>query len=113
NIPLGVFDETKFPEFNHKEIHTGSSCPDHFRQQLLRYFGDHSLWLILFAIACEQQKGAGQPFFAGVKMLIDQILFDSEIPCQHLGDEAVGESVLLMEQANHLRLFNKKYGGWY
>src|ERR1700721_126289 len=32
NIPLGVFDETMFSESIHKEIHTGSSCPNHFRQ---------------------------------------------------------------------------------
>ena len=50
-----VLDEAQFLEFIHKEIHSGARCPDHFRQHLLRYFGDHYLWLILFAIACEQQ----------------------------------------------------------
>ena len=30
-----------------------------------------------------------------------------------MDDEAVGEPVLLTEQANHLRFFNKKYGGRY
>jgi hypothetical protein len=67
-----VMDEAQFPEFIHEEIDSGARRPDHLRQSLLRYFGDHFLRLVLLAIASEQQQSAGQPLFAGVKELIDQ-----------------------------------------
>jgi hypothetical protein len=66
-----VLNEAQFPEFIHEEIDSGARCPDHFRQSLLRYFGDHFLRLVLLAIASEQQQSAGQPLFTGVKELID------------------------------------------
>jgi hypothetical protein len=47
------------------------------------------LWLFLFAISSEQQKSAGQPFLGGVKEVIDQILFDSDISRKHVSHEAV------------------------
>ena len=75
-----VFNEAQFLEFIHLKIDPGASCPDHFRQRLLRYFGKHFLRLVLLAIASEQQKSAGQSLFAGVKKLVDQILLDADVP---------------------------------
>jgi hypothetical protein len=45
-----VLDEAQFPEFVHEEIDMGARCPDHFRQSLLRHFGDHFMRLVLLAI---------------------------------------------------------------
>jgi hypothetical protein len=75
-----VVNEAQFPEFIHKKIHPRARGADHFRQRLLRYFGKRRLRLALLALAREQQKSAGQPFLAGVKKLIDQVLFDADVP---------------------------------
>ena len=38
--PAIVPNEAQFLEFIHEEIDPGARCPDHFRQSLLRYFGE-------------------------------------------------------------------------
>ena len=85
-----VLDEAQFSEFVHEEIDSGARCPDHFRQSLLRYFGDHFLRLVLLAIAREHQQRARQPFLAGVEELIDQVLFEPNVSSKHISDEEVG-----------------------
>ena len=37
----------------------------------------------------------------------DQILLDSDVPGQHMRDEAVGESMFNVQHANHLVFFNE------
>jgi hypothetical protein len=46
-----VANETEFPEFIHEEIDSGARRPDHFRQSLLRYLGDHFFRPVFLAIA--------------------------------------------------------------
>ena len=75
-----VLDETELPEFVHEKIDSGACGPNHFRQHLLRHIRNHFLRLVLLAILSEQQKSAGQPLFAGIKELIDQIPLDSDVP---------------------------------
>ena len=75
-----VMDESQFPEFIHEKINTRPRCANHFRQHLLGYSEKHLLRWGFLAIASEQQKGPSQPFLAGVKKLIDQILLDSYVP---------------------------------
>jgi len=101
-----VLNEAQFPELVHEEIHSRARCPDHFRQHFLRDFREYVLKLVFRAIASEQKKNAGQPFLAGVKEMIDQILFDANIPRKQIADETVGESMFRVEYANHLSLFN-------
>src|SRR5580704_10823225 len=75
NVEPGVvLDEARFFEFVHEKIDTRAGCADHFGQHLLRYFGDHLLGLIFFAVTCEQQKSTREPFLAGIKKLIHQVL---------------------------------------
>ena len=76
--PAAVLDEAQFPEFVHEEIDLGARCPVHSRQSLLRQFGNHYLRMVLHAITREQQS-ARQPFLAGVKEPIDQVLLDSDV----------------------------------
>ena len=75
-----VLNEAQFLEFAHEKIDPGARSPDHLSQSLLRYFGKPLLRLVLLAISSEQQKSAGQPFLAGVKKLVDQILLDTDVP---------------------------------
>ena len=74
-----VLNEAEFPEFIHEKVDSRARCSDHLRQHLLGNFGKHLFWLGFLAIPAEQQKSAGQSFLAGVKKLIDQILFDSDV----------------------------------
>jgi hypothetical protein len=106
-----VFYETELPEFIHEKINPGPRCANHFREHLLRYFGKHLLRLAWRAIAREQQQGARQPFLAGVKELVYKVRLDSNVSREHVGDEAVRELVLCVEQANHLVFLNHEYGG--
>ncbi len=75
-----VLNEAEFPEFVHEKVDSRARCANHLRQHLLGNFGKHLFWLGFLAIPSEQQKSAGQSFLAGVKKLIDQILFDSDVP---------------------------------
>src|SRR6202051_422034 len=106
--PAIVLNESQFLEFIHEKIDSGARCPNHLRQHLLRYFGNHFVRLVLLAILSEQQKRAGQTFLAGVKELIDQILLDSDVPRNPISHEAVGERMFSVEHANHLFFFNHK-----
>ena len=46
---------------------------------------------------------------AGVEKLIDQVLFDSDIPRQHEPYEPVGEAMLLVKHLEHLILLNDEH----
>jgi len=104
-----VLDESEFLEFIHEEIDSGARGPHHFRQSFLRHFCDHFLRLVFLAVVSEK-KSACQPFFAGAKKLIDQILLDSDIPRKDVGQEAARKRMLRLEHANHLRFFNDEQG---
>jgi hypothetical protein len=77
-----VSNEAQFLEFIHEEVYPGARCANHFRQSLLRYFGDYFLRLIFRTVASQQKKSAGQPLFARIEKLIDQIRLDSDVPYQ-------------------------------
>ena len=78
--PAVVMNEAQLSEFIHEKIDPGARGPNHFRQRLLRYFGDHFVRLVLHAISSEQQQSTCQPFLAGIKELVNQILLDSDVP---------------------------------
>src|SRR6266404_3232165 len=103
-----VMNEAQFPEFVHEKIHPRSRCANHLRQHLLGNFGKHLLRLGFLAVASEQQKSPSQPFLARIEKLVDQILFDSDVPRKHIRHEAVGESMFSVEHANHLGFFNNE-----
>jgi len=43
----------------------------------------------------------GQSFLRGVKELIDEVRLNSDVPCQHVFDETVGQFVFRVEDARH------------
>ena len=47
----------------------------------------------------------------GVKELVYQIRFDSDVSRQHMSDEAIGELVFSMKHATHLLFLNQEHGG--
>ena len=106
-----VFDETQFSKFVHEKIDAGPRGADHLRQHLLRNLGEDLLRMVPCAIASKQEQSAGQPFFAGVEELVDQILLNPNVSRKHIGNESVGEFMLRVEHANHLAFINAEHGG--
>ena len=49
----------------------------------------------------EQQKDSGQPLFARIEKLIDQIFFVTDVPRQQIGHELVGKFVFPMKCFHH------------
>jgi len=74
-----VMDETQLPEAVHEKAHSRAGSADHLGQGFLTDLRNHGFWHALLAEMSEQQKDAGQSFFAGVKKVIDQILFVADI----------------------------------
>jgi hypothetical protein len=74
------------------------------------------LWQVPFGVvflakAREKQKSTRQPFLAGVKELVYQVLLDSNVSCKYISDEAVGELVFPVQHANHLVFLNDEHVG--
>src|SRR5439155_14194704 len=92
-----VVDEAELPELVHEEIHARSRRPDHFREDLLRDFWQHASRALRLAKTRQQEQRAGQPFFAGIEQLIDEVLLETAVPGEHVRDEAVGERMMWME----------------
>jgi hypothetical protein len=74
-----VQNEAHFPEFVHEIVYPGTRCTNHLRQRLLGNVRKHRLCLARRAVTCQQQQSACQPFLAGIKELVHQILFDSKV----------------------------------
>jgi len=51
----------------------------------------------------EQEQRAGEAFLARIEQLVDQVSLDADVARQHVRDEAVGEIVLLVQDAHHRR----------
>ena len=107
-----VLDKAQFPEFVHEEVDPRPRRANHLRQHLLRHFRKHLLGIARFAVAREQQQSARQPLLTGVEKLVDQILLDSDVSCQHVRDEAIGELMFPVEYSNHLIFINDEHDGW-
>src|SRR5258708_22906335 len=96
-----VIDEAELLKLVQKEIHPRPRRPDHFRQRFLRDPGDDTAGRLLVSIARQQQQRARQPLLGGVEQLIDQVLFDPDVARQHVGDEAVGHGMRLVQQPDN------------
>ena len=66
-------------------------------------------WGIDLAVARQQQQRPGEALFAGVEQLIDEVRFDAHVPRQHVGDEAVRERGLFVEQLDHRLLLDDQH----
>ena len=106
-----VLDEAQFSEFIHKKIHARTRGADHARQGLLGNFREDAFWLLLFAVAREEQQCAGEAFLTGVEELVDQVFFHPDIVREHVLDEMVGQLMLGMEHAEQLVFLDDEKGG--
>jgi hypothetical protein len=74
-----VVNKSEFPESVHEKTHSRAGRADHFRKALLAYLGNHRLRNTVFAKMSEHKKHSGQSLFTGIKKLVDQILFVTDI----------------------------------
>jgi hypothetical protein len=79
NLPV-VANEARVPELVHEEVNPRASCAHHLWQSLLTDGGNHNFGLSVLAKVCEQQENASKSFLAGIKKLVNQVLFVSDIP---------------------------------
>ena len=92
--PAIVVNKSQFPEPVHEKTDSRAGGADHFCQHLLADLGNYGLGFAFLAKMSEQQKDSGQPLFAGIKELINQIFFVTDVPRQQTGHEQVGKFVL-------------------
>ena len=74
-----IADETQFTELVHEKADTRPGCSDHFRKRFLADFDIDGLRNAILAEVSEKQQKPGKSPFAGIKQLIDQILFHAGI----------------------------------
>ena len=77
-----VVNEAQFAEFIHKRVHPRSRSTDHSGKRALTDICHERFRALPLGKICHQEKRPGETFFAGIKKLIDQVLFDAGISSQ-------------------------------
>ena len=54
----------------------------------------------------EHEKDTSKPFLAGIKQLVNQILFVSDVPRQQICDEHIGKGVFPVKRVHHCLFLN-------
>lgn len=96
-----ISDEAVLSELVHEEIDAGACGANHFGEHFLGHFGEQVFRLGFFAVASEEQEGAGEALLTGVEELVNEIFFDADIAGDNVGKEVVEEGVLRVKHANH------------
>src|SRR5581483_6650168 len=90
------------------KTYPGARRADHLGKRLLTDFRNYRLRLPLLAEVCQQQEQTCQPFFAGIKELIDKVCFDAYAATQKMRNEFFRECWLLMNNLNNSRLLQSR-----
>ena len=98
-----VFNKAEIAKSIHEETDTGSRGADHLRQRFLRDLRDECLHLARFTKFGHQQQNPCQALLAGVEKLIDEISLSSHAAGKQKLQEQIGEGMLLVQHADHLR----------
>src|ERR1700730_13782214 len=77
-----VFNKSQVPEFVHERVDAATCRSDHLGQSFLADLGNDELRFARLAELRQQQKDAGQTFFARIEQLIGEVLFDPDVPLQ-------------------------------
>src|SRR5437868_11428945 len=96
-----VADESKFAEFVHKVADARSGRSNHLSQCFLADIQWNGLRYAFRSEMREQKKKAGEPPLARIKKLVDQVLFNSAVPCQEIRHEQLGKFRLGTEGGDH------------
>jgi hypothetical protein len=101
-----VVDETQLPKPVYKQIHPRAGCTHHLRKRCLAYFGNNTLRRSFFAEVSLKKEDSGQPLFARIEKVVNQILLVPNVSGQQISDEHVGQSVFPVERLHHRFLLN-------
>src|SRR5688572_17300081 len=99
-----VADEAQRPEFVHEMADPWSRGADDLGQCFLADRRGDVLRALFLAEVRQQEQRPGQPLFARVEELIDQVLLDAAVAGQQMGDEQLAERRFFMKDADHLGL---------
>jgi hypothetical protein len=102
-------NEAQFPEFVHEEIDPPASCAHHLCQSFLTNLGNYNFRFTFPTEASQPEENTSQPFLTGFEMLVNQILFVSDIPRQQIGHEHVGKCMLPVNHVQHAFLIDAHY----
>jgi hypothetical protein len=75
----GIVDKAKLLELLHEMTDPRSRCADHLRQVFLIDSWEDGFGPAFLPKMCKQQEGPGEAFFAGIKKLVHEIRFVSNI----------------------------------
>jgi hypothetical protein len=87
-----VLDKARLPELVHEETDSGPRGADYLGQRFLADLRKDRLGLVYLPKVGQQQQHPCQPFLAGIKKLIHQILFD---PLVAGSSGAISETVVM------------------
>ena len=104
-----VLDKPQFTEAIHEEANPRAGCAHHLGKHFLAYFGNHRLWCPILAKLGKQQQGPRQALFTRIEELVDQVLLDANVAGKHVGNEDIGESVVLVECPYHFFSVDLEY----
>src|SRR5665647_3988518 len=82
-----VIDQAQFSKFIHEKADAGSGRADHLRQGALADIRLDRLRTALLAEVRQQKQKTRQTLFTRIKQLVDQVLFDTAIPGEEIGDK--------------------------
>src|SRR6187401_962619 len=98
-----VIDEAMLSELIHEMTDPRPGRADHFRQGGLVNSGKHGLGSTFLAKMSQEQEYPGQSLLAGVKELVDQILFVAYVAGEQVLHEKLRNIELFVEHAHHQR----------
>jgi len=84
---IGIVNPTHFPELIHEEIHPRPRGADNRGQCVLIDFLQDGWCLTPLAVLPKPKQGAGQPLFAGIKNVAQQVFFDMPVTFEQMLDE--------------------------
>src|SRR5476649_203644 len=96
-----VTDESKLAEFVHESANAGSGGADHLRQCFLTDIHQNRLRAAFLSEMRKQKEKARESLLARIKLLVDQVFFNSAVACQEIRHEQLGKLWFLMKERNH------------
>ena len=106
-----IFNKSELAEFVHEVAHARSRGSDHPRQNFLADLGNDEFLLAFLAKVRQQKQNARQSLFTGIKELVHQVLFKSNIAQKQVGGEELREFRVRVQQTHHGFLVDAQDGG--
>src|SRR5271154_758208 len=103
---FAIVEEAQHSEPIQEKTDPRTSRAYHLGESLLTDLGDYSLGYPFLPEVSKQEQKPGQPLFAGIEKLIDQILFVADISCQQVRYEHIRERVFPVQCKHHRLLIN-------